>query len=112
MKIAIPTNDGLTICALLEPDSSYLVLTLELGEIVHQEMRKRNLPTTSGTRTSLETLNDCSVIIARGIPEDLVSLLQQQEKVMVRTEETIITSAFMQYMGSAYKNESNLCCCP
>ena len=112
MKIAIPTNDGLTIITQVNPDSSYLVLTLELGEIVNQEMRKMNLKPNSGSENPFEIIEDCNVIIAKGIPEELVRLLEEQEKAIVRTKETIIISAFMQYMGSVYKMESNLCCCP
>ena len=112
MKIAIPTNDGLTIITQVNPDSSYLVLTLELEEVVNQEMRKMNSRSNSGSENPFEIIEDCNVIIVKAIPEKFVPLLEEQEKTIVRTKETIITRAFMQYLGSVYKMESNLCCCP
>lgn len=112
MKIAIPTNDGLLISTQLNTASDYLVLTIELGEIMNQEMRKMNLKSNSGSENPFEIIRDCNVIIAKGIPEELIPVLERQGKVIVKTKETIITSAFIQYLGTVYKNESNLCCCP
>ena len=39
MKIAIPTNDGLTLSPRINEETSYLVFTLEFGEITYQEKR-------------------------------------------------------------------------
>jgi predicted Fe-Mo cluster-binding NifX family protein len=113
MKIAIPTDDGLTLAPQFTPSMAYLVLTLELGEIVHQEMRWNNPKKSPVSEIPpFHTIRDCSVVIVREIGAGPADVLKSQEKEIIRTNETIITSAFMHYLGSSYKKESNTCCCP
>jgi len=113
MKIAIPTDDGLTLATQFNTALAYLVLTLELGEIVHQEKRLNNANEASVKEMpTFDMIRDCEVVIVREIGEGPAGLLKSQDKEIIRTNETIITSAIMHYLGSAYIKESNTCCCP
>ena len=113
MKIAIPTDDGLTLATQFNTALAYLVLTVELGEIVHQEKRLNNTNNVSVKEmTTFDMIRDCDVVIVREIGVVPTNILKSQDKEIIRTNETIITSAIMHYLGSAYKKESNTCCCP
>jgi predicted Fe-Mo cluster-binding NifX family protein len=113
MKIAFPTDDGLTLAPQFSLALSYLVLTLELGEIVHQEKRLNNTRETAVSgKDAYDIINDCKVVIVREIGDEPAGVMKSQEKEIIRTSETIITSAFMHYMDSSYKKESNTFCCP
>jgi predicted Fe-Mo cluster-binding NifX family protein len=113
MKIAIPTNDGLTLAIQVNTALAYLVLTVELGEIVHQEKRLNNTNNVSVKEmTSFDMIRDCEVVILREIMEEPSGILKSPGKEIIRSNETIITSAIMHYLRSAYIKESNTCCCP
>ena len=113
MKIAIPTDNGLTLTTQFNTALAYLVLTLELGEIVHQEKRMNNGKEALVSDThAYDTISDCDVVIVREIGAIQAGVLRAMGKEIIRTNETIITSAFMHYLGSSYRKESNTCCCP
>jgi len=113
MKIAIPTDDGLFVSGNLNPDSTFLVITLELGEIIGQEMRSRKPGNTFNMKSKpFQRINDCDVVIANEVGTGTAGVLVSLDKILVRTNETIVTSALMQYLDSAFKKESNTCCCP
>ena len=110
MKIAIPTEDGLTIGS-YKPDSSFLILTLEFGEIINQEMKKNHLDGKLNTDNKPDTrLDDCSVIIAREL--GAATDMHKSAKEIIITKEPFITSAIIQYLESEYTKTSNVCCCP
>jgi predicted Fe-Mo cluster-binding NifX family protein len=113
MKIAIPTDDGLTLSKQFSPALAYLVLTVELGEIVHQEMRRNKIvdPTISEFST-FNTIRDCGVVMVKSIGQGPEEILRSQQKEIITTGETIVTSAVMHYLGSSLRKEANSCCCP
>jgi predicted Fe-Mo cluster-binding NifX family protein len=113
MKIAIPTDDGLTLARQFNPVLAYLVLTIELGEIVHQEMRWNKVMGSSVSEfPTFHTIHDCNAVIVRKIGEGSAEILKSQGKEISLTTETIITSALIHYLESSFQNESNTCCCP
>ncbi len=113
MKIAIPTDDGLTLALQIDTALAYLVLTVELGEIVYQEKRLNNAKEVSVSEIPVfDMISDCNVVFVREIGAGPADVLKLQGKEIIRTNETIITSAFMHYLESSYKKESNTCCCP
>ncbi|MCX6247662.1 MAG: hypothetical protein NTW10_08010 [Bacteroidetes bacterium] len=113
MKIAIPTDDGFTLSKKFSPASAYLVLTVELGEIVNQEMRRNKVTGfTISEFTTFNTIRDCSVVIVRSIGEGPSQVLKAQNKEIILTDESIVTSAVLHYLESSLQKESNSCCCP
>jgi predicted Fe-Mo cluster-binding NifX family protein len=113
MKIAIPTDDGLTLAEKVRPAKGFLVVTVQLGEIVNQQLRW-NLK--NGVMTQEESLYgnlmDCDSIIVREIEEGQKDYLKSESKEVIPTREKIITCALMNYLNSSLRKESNTCCCP
>ena len=113
MKIAIPTEDGLTIHQYFMPVKGFLVSTIQLGQILNQEMRWNLNEEISGTEASTYgNLDDCDKIIVREIESHQQNFLQLQDKEVIKTGETIVTKALMQYLQTSLQKETNTCCCP
>jgi hypothetical protein len=113
MKIAIPSNDGLTICPEFGQARGFLVLTSELGEITGEEMRWN----ISGNPISQnnefpEPACDCQVVMVNAIGADDRDLLLRNKKEIVHTSEQIITNAWVHYLETILRREANSCCCP
>jgi predicted Fe-Mo cluster-binding NifX family protein len=113
MKIAIPTEDGLTINQQMMPAKGFLVLTIQLGELIQQEMRW-NLPNglTTAEEKSFRNLADCDKVIVREIGYNQRNDPRLQKKEVITTEETIITNVLIQYLQNMVQKEANTCCCP
>ncbi|MCX6250882.1 MAG: hypothetical protein NTX61_09025 [Bacteroidetes bacterium] len=113
MKIAIPTEDAFIINQHFTPARGFLVSTIQLGQIVHQEMRwnlnSEILPSEGGP---YKNLFDCDKVIVREIDPNQTNYLQLQDKEVIKTEETIITKVLMQYLQTSMQKETNTCCCP
>ena len=113
MKIAIPTNDGLTISPDFGQAKGFLVLTLELGEIVKEEMRWNMLSDMLCSSDGLlHPINDCQVALVNDIGPALTRLVTGQKTEIIRTQESIITNAYVHYLENTLRKEANTCCCP
>jgi hypothetical protein len=113
MKLAIPTEDGLTIRQQFSPLRGFLISTIELGEIVGQEMREM---VTGEIKASEERwyhhLEDCEKVMVREIDQEHLNVLKNHRKEVITTGETIITTALIKFLNSSLQNETNKCCCP
>lgn len=113
MKIAIPTQDGIMIAPYLGRPKGFLVLTIELGEIVNEEIRWNIL---SDILTSedgyMYNLKDCSVIIAQEISDRVCKWLKLKQIQVICSKEVIITKIVMDYLTTTLVRESNTCCSP
>jgi predicted Fe-Mo cluster-binding NifX family protein len=113
MKIAIPTDNGLIVARQFRTAKGFLVLTIELGEIVNQQIMW-NLPEdVSGPENGwFRNLRDCDCIIAGDIEDATEKYLRSEKIEIIRTEETIITRAILNYLNISLRKETNNCCCP
>ncbi len=113
MKIAIPTEDGLTISQNFATAKEYLVSTIKLGEIVFQEVR---LNPPGEIRASLERnyhgIEDCEKVIVREIDPKEMVYLKNHEKEIIKTREANITAALIKFLDFSAHEETNTCCCP
>ena len=113
MKIAIPTNDGLTLSPDFGQAKGFLVLTLELGKITREEMRWNKLSEVlCSPEGFLNHLHDCRAVLVSAIGPTYKGLLERQETEIVRTKESIITNAYLNYRETILRKDSNTCCCP
>ena len=113
MKIAIPTNDGLTISHDFGQASGFLVLTLELGELVQEEMRWNKLNGIFGSGDlKLNPISDCQSVLVNDISPVLTKMVAGQNKEIIHTGESIITNAYIQFLENTLRKEANTCCCP
>ena len=113
MKIAIPTNDGLTIYPDFGNARGFLVLTVELGEIANEEMRFNPFTTKYfSAPENLNSIHDCQSVILNNIGAGFHGLLHDLNKEIIRTKDTIITNACIHYLENNLRKESQTCCCP
>jgi predicted Fe-Mo cluster-binding NifX family protein len=113
MKIAIPTEDGLTISRNFSAAREYLVSTIQLGEIVHQEIRINKpgemIVPVEKTCCNIE---DCDKVMIREINPEQMDYLENNKKEIIKTREEIITEALIKFLEFSSHEETNKCCCP
>lgn len=113
MKIAIPTNDGLTLSADFGQAKGFLILTSELGEITGEELKWNRLSDTLCSSDGFLTpILDCDAVIVREIGPTNKRLVEEQNIEIIRTSESIITNAWVHYLENTLRKEANTCCCP
>jgi predicted Fe-Mo cluster-binding NifX family protein len=113
MKIAIPTEDGFTINEHFMPAKGFLLTTIELGEIIRQEMRWNSHGDIHTTEDeSYINLADSAIVIVRGIDYIQSNYLKLHKKEVIISKEKMITNVLMHYLQTSLQKESNTCCCP
>jgi len=113
MKIAIPSDNGLFLCPKVSQATGFLVVSVELGEIVSQQW----IPVTgnhSGEPFSRwsKALEGCETLLLERSDEVNPETLRQPGIRVIRTGETIITRAILEYLETSLSRETNQCCCP
>lgn len=109
MKVAIPTNDGLTISQEFTQAQGFLVLTMELGRITSEELRW-NSP--ADTPEFPSTVADCDTVLACNIGPATMQLMAERHKEIELTRDPIITNACIHYLEHTLRHASDTCCCP
>ena len=112
MKIAISTNDGLRMAPSFEISDGFLILTIEFGEIVEEDIRWKQDSAKMNISETVSQLSDCSVIVVREISEPGIQFFRNKSIDVFRTEEEIITNVIVHYMEHQYREASDHCCCP
>jgi predicted Fe-Mo cluster-binding NifX family protein len=113
MKIAIPTHDGLNITPIFEHAKGTLVISVEFGEIIREEMRWNKLVDILNSPDGfLCNVSDCDTVLVNHISERCNKILTLKGKEVYTVNETIITSAFLHYMKERADQKSNYCCAP
>ena len=113
MKLAIPTNDGLSISPDFIQAKGFLILTIELGAITREEMLWNTENDNHGSLEGLPiALNDCQTVMVNDIGPVTNGLLSMQKKEVIRTPESIITNAYVQFMDNTIRKKADTCCCP
>jgi predicted Fe-Mo cluster-binding NifX family protein len=111
MKIAIPTNDGINIAENTLDASGFLILSVEFGEILKEEIRWKN---TEGKKNITETIcdmiNDCPTLLVSKVSDNASPQLSGLHIIPVK--ETIITNIIVNYLSETLHKEANTCCCP
>ncbi|MCX6245617.1 MAG: hypothetical protein NTU98_13065 [Bacteroidetes bacterium] len=113
MKIAIPTEDGLTISQNFATAKEYLVSTIQLGEIVRQEMRLNSPAEIMAVEEkTCRNIEDCEKVMVREIDPEQMDYLKIHKKEIIRTREANITEALIKFLDFSSHEETNTCCCP
>jgi len=105
MKIAIESNDGVTIKSPFIPTRGYVVYNIEESDIVGSEYRESKLgdKKSSSERITVPTkihslLSDCSTIISRGMDRSNLDVLKQEGLDVFITFKTSAKDAVRLYM--------------
>jgi predicted Fe-Mo cluster-binding NifX family protein len=113
MKIAIPTENGLTISPVNLRVKSFLVLTVQFGEILDEVIVQnlRNEPCTDLFSPG-KILADCDMILVHEIESARMSEFRGLNKEVIETKETIITKAIIDFLKGVHRKETDTCCQP
>jgi len=105
MKIAIESNDGVTIKSPFIPTKGYVVYDVKESDIVASEYRESNLRVKkpSGEKVIVPTkvrslLSDCSTIITRGMDRSNLDVLKHEGMDVFITFKTSAKDAVKLYM--------------
>ena len=105
MKIAIESNDGITIKSPFIPTKGYVVYDVKESDIVASEYRESNLrdKKPSGEKVTMPAkvhslLSDCSTIITRGMDRGNLDVLKQEGMDVFITFKTSTKDAVKLYM--------------
>jgi predicted Fe-Mo cluster-binding NifX family protein len=105
MKIAIESNDGITIKSPFLPTQGYVVYDITESDIVGSEYResgaKKKRPTSDEIAISAKAqslLNDCSAIISRGMDRSNLDIFKKEGKDVFITFKTSTKDAVRLYM--------------
>lgn len=105
MKIAIESNDGVTIKSPFLPTHGYIVYDIDQSDIVNSEYRKSSLKNRqkNGERKIAEiksdtVLNDCAAIISRGMDRSNLDIFKKEGMDVYITFKTSTKDAVRLYM--------------
>ncbi len=76
-KVAVATDDGLTVRDTFGGAAYYAVLTVRESDIVHSELREAPSNAAGNLTRAIEALADCQVALARRMDDDTRRTLQQ-----------------------------------
>ena len=102
MKIAIESNDGVTIKSPFLPTNGYIVYDVDKSEIISREYRENkkrangDIVFVSNNIHSL--LNDCSTIISRGMDRSNLDIFKKEGKDVFITFKTSSKDAVRIYL--------------
>ncbi len=103
MKIAIESNDGVTIKSPFLPTRGYVIYDISESDILNSEYRKSNLESkrVSGERKIISAnsaLNDCNAIISRGMDRNNLDVFKKEGMDVYITFKTSTKEAARLYM--------------
>ena len=105
MKIAIESNDGVTIKSPFLPTTGYVVYDVDESEIISSEYREnsRKKKRADGDKMLISgnihsLLNDCSTIISRGMDRSNLDIFKKEGKDVFITFKTSTKDAVRIYM--------------
>ena len=127
MKIAIASNDGITICGHLGRCASFVVCEIEDGKIISKELRRNNVTShaVGGCTHSHEpgegnhshagvvgALGDCQVVISQGMGRRIAEDLEKADIKPIITSEMDGEKAVRDYLDKKLEHfPENACGC-
>jgi predicted Fe-Mo cluster-binding NifX family protein len=112
MKAAIPTNDGLIMAPSFEDARGFLVLNIELGKVVKEEMIGSKPGRSSMAGNVFDLLKDCSAVLAGNITDASKTILEKRNISVISSHDSIITNIIIDYLEHEAGKVADTCCCP
>jgi predicted Fe-Mo cluster-binding NifX family protein len=112
MKIAIPTNDGINVAPCFESAKGCLIVTISLGDIVHEDLRWKSDNIGADTTELCSEVSDCSFVIVHELTQSAKKIFKENRITVIQTADDIITNAIIHYLEHEHLEASNTCCCP
>ena len=99
MKIAIESNDGITIKSPFLPTKGYVIYDIDESDIVNSEYRESRFKSKKIGEGKLNSiLNDCSAIISRGMDRSNLDVFKKEGVDVYITFKTSTKDAVRLYM--------------
>lgn len=112
MKAAIPTDDGLTMASSFEEAKGFLVLNIEFGKVVREEMIGNKPGSTSANGNVFDLLNDCTAVLACNISDSSKAILENRKISVIDSQDNIVTNVIINYLEHEVGKVTDTCCCP
>jgi len=112
MKAAIPTNDGLMMASSFEDAKGFLILNIELGKVVKEEMIGSLPGRSSSAGDVYDLLQDCSAVLACNITDASKTILEKRHISIIPSRDKIITNVILSYLEHEVGKVADTCCCP
>lgn len=113
MKAAIPTNDGLKMAPSFELAKGFLILNIELGRVVNEELVWKSISNRlTNPVDPMTLLSGCSTLITDQISEQNMAGLSSNGITLVQSKDNIITNSIVHYLEHEISNATDHCCCP
>lgn len=100
-KIAVATDDGLTVRETFGGAAYYTVLTVRESDIVHSELRQASSDSAEGAARAVDALADCQAALARRMDDDTRRILQQAGIQPVATPVQLVEDAVDRFVLDA-----------
>lgn len=100
-KVAVATDDGLTVRDTFGGAAYYAVLTVRESDIVHSELRQAPPDSAGDVARAVEALADCQVALARCMDDDTRRALQQAGMRPVATPAELVEDAVDRFVLDA-----------
>jgi len=97
MKIAIESNDGVTIKSPFIHTKGYLVYDIDEADVISYEYRESKAKN-SGEKVTRPVLTDCNTIISRGMDRNHLRLFKEEGKDVFITFKTSAKDAVRLYL--------------
>ncbi len=112
MKIAIESNDGVTIKSPILPTKGYLIYDINESDIINTEYRESTIKDKrhNGEKDAVlekvrSLLNDCEAVISRGMDRNKLNVLKNEGKDVFITFKTSTKDAARLYMRELLMNK-------
>ncbi|MCX6281562.1 MAG: hypothetical protein NTU51_06345 [Bacteroidetes bacterium] len=112
MKAAIPTNDGLFMASSFEDAKGFLVMNIELGKVIKEEMIGSKPGRNSTAGNVFDLLKDCTAVLTGKITDVSKSILEKRNISVIASHDSIITNVIMNYLEHEVGKTADNCCCP
>ena len=111
MKIAIPTNDGLSINHNILASNGFLVVEIESGRVLGSEMRLYSpKPEGDHEQEILSLIGDCETFLSVVMEKPLSRQLTRNDMQIMLTSESMIPIAVKEYIEQSLRPD-HCCCC-
>lgn len=102
MKIAIESNDGVTLNSPFTRTKGYLVCEINEAGVMASEFRKKS------SKVKLQSLNDCRTIISRGMDRDRFMQLKNRGLDVFITFKSSVNDAIHTFMKESILEKGSI----
>lgn len=108
MKIAVPTNDRISISNNIINAFYFKIFTVSVYGIIHEEFREKG----QTSEASYASVKDCLTVLTLSHDTQFENYVASRNVECAITNKKIITNAIVNYVNELIYKESNITCSP